>query len=211
MATLALFGLAGAFILGVRFLGSRAERGAAQARLAEADFAGLIASGHRVGARGSPAVLVVYNDYRCGFCAELDRTLEVLRARYPQHLDVVWKHFADPTSSAGRHYLVPQGAECAGEQDYFEEYHAAAFSNSRALGYADGAWLIARAAGVPDSAMFRQCVDSRRAAKVVEDHYGEAQRLGISATPTMFLNGLRINGTPPFEVLDSLIVREFPR
>jgi protein-disulfide isomerase len=45
----------------------------------------------------------------------------------------------------------------------------------------------------------------------VQQQYDEARLLGVSVTPTMFLNGLRINGTPPLVSLDSLVVQQFRR
>jgi len=181
-----------------------------QGRLGPAEFAALLESGHGVGDPHAPAVLLVYNDYRCSFCAELDQTIETLRSRYPQHLEVVYKHYVNVAAGAGRPFLVPEGAECAAEQDRFEAYHAAAFANARALDYADAAWLIAEAAAL-DSLSFERCISSRRHAQTVRDHYNEARELGVHVTPTMFLNGLRLVGALPLRALDSLIAGELAR
>jgi protein-disulfide isomerase len=181
-----------------------------QGRLGPAEFAALLESGHGVGDPHAPAVLLVYNDYRCSFCAELDHTLETLRSRYPQHLQVVYKHYVNVAADAGRPFLVPEGVECAAEQDRFEAYHAAAFANARALDYADAPWLIARSAAL-DSLSFERCISARRHAQTVRDHYDEARDPGVHVTPTLFLNGVRLVGAVPVNALDSLIAGELAR
>jgi protein-disulfide isomerase len=203
--------LGGIVIMTLWLLDRAVSRDTAQARLDEAEFASLVESGHRLGEPNAPVVLLVYNDYRCGFCAALHRALRVLRRRYPQHLAVVYKHFVGTSAASGRHYLVPHGAECAAEQDVFEAYHASAFAKARILDYADAPQLLAENAAVLDSTAFRECMNSRRHVDTVRRHYQEATRLGVDATPTMFLNGIRMIGAFPLVVLDSLIVRELPR
>lgn len=179
--------------------------------LGESRFASLVESGHWIGDQTAPAVLLVYNDYRCGYSAELHRTLGILRERYPQHLAIVYKHFVNTSAPQGRAYRVPEGVECAAEQGRFESYHNAVFNNPRVLKYFDGPERIARAAGMLDTGEFDSCVRSRRHAARIREQHEEAAALGVSATPTLFLNGLRIVGAVPLTQLDSMIVREFPR
>lgn len=184
--------------------------GSVHPQLAEEDFAGLLQTGHRIGSETAPVQVLVYHDYRCGFSRELVHVMDNLIHTYPQHLAVVYKHFVDRESPSGRQYLVPLGAGCASEQGAFEAYHRAATRNAP-LGYADAASILANEAGIPDLAAFRDCLAARRYAGGVRSHYEEGRRLRVTVTPTLFLNGLRIEGLLPPEVLDSLVVSEFPR
>jgi protein-disulfide isomerase len=208
--TLVLAVLGGAAVGVAVWTGGSGDAAPSQERLGPAEFAALLESGHGVGDPHAPAVLLVYNDYRCGFCAEFDQTVETLRSRYPQHLTVVYKHYVNVAARSGRPYLVPEGAECAAEQDAFEAYHAAAFANARALNYADAPWLIAEAAAL-DSLSFERCISARRHADTVRDHYDEARQLDVQVTPTLFLNGLRLVGAVSLNALDSLIAGELAR
>ena len=58
-----------------------------------AEFVRAASTGHRLGPEDAPVVLLLYSDYACGFCREFDRTLRVVRRRYPQHLAVAVKPF----------------------------------------------------------------------------------------------------------------------
>jgi predicted DsbA family dithiol-disulfide isomerase len=212
--TLVLAGVAGAIIVLSWVVGTNRSpigTGSAMPRMAEEHFVALLKSGHRTGEPDAPVVVVVYNDYRCGFCVRLHRTLQVLTSRYPQHLAVVWKHFGEAKSALGRQYLVPLGAECAAEQNVFEQYHAAAFDAGTILDYADAAQQVASDIGVPDTVLFRECVESRRYSSRVRHQYDEARQMGVEVTPTLFVNGIRIMGSLPLDSLDALIVSEFPR
>jgi len=180
-------------------------------RMTPAEFSALADGGQRVGHASAPVIIVVFFDYRCGFCVKANRDLETLLARYPDHLAVVYKHFVDTSGAYGRNYLVPEGAECAAEQDWFVAFHEAAFANKAVLTYARGDSLIARAAGIPDPEAFLACVRSRRYFDRIRAQRLEGLRVGVGGTPTMFANGMPIVGAASLPTLDSLIVREFPR
>jgi protein-disulfide isomerase len=202
MAAIAL--LAGRVLHG-RFPDYRQE---SDGRLDPGLFAELAASGQWVGPRTAAAVILVYSDYACGFCAQLHSTLETLRMRYPQHVAVVIKHFVDPSSL--QTFRVASAAECASEQGRFAEYHAAAFENAKVLRYSDGWRMLADAVGVPDQDAFVLCVEGRRYDDRIAEQYEEGEYLGVKVTPTLFVNGFGIAGVPGMDVLDSLIAKQFP-
>ncbi|MEX0891581.1 MAG: DsbA family protein [Gemmatimonadota bacterium] len=213
--TLTLAGMGGAAIVTAWWIAGDglldADATTVNARLDPAEFARLTSSGQWLGERNAPAVLLVYNDYRCSFCKTLDASIERLRSKYPQHFAVVFHHFVDPSTPHRRQYLVPEGAECAAEQGVFEAFHHTAFANAGILGYSDAARILAQTIEIPSPTAFLECVSSRRHASTVAEHYQEGAKLGVAATPTMFLNGNRMIGALPLTMLDSLIVGEFRR
>ena len=208
VVSISVVGIAGLLVLGRVTAGALARLHDRQAgSLRPAAFARAISSGHWLGSRDAPAVLLVYSDYTCGFCAELHETLKELRRRYPMHLAVVVKAFAEPSFHAT--YKVPLGAECANEQNRFLEYHEAAFANGRILSYSRGWRALADSAQVPDLAEFELCVQSQRYIDKLVSDYEEAESFGVSATPTMFVNGSAVVGAVPMAVLDSMIAGQF--
>jgi protein-disulfide isomerase len=52
---------------------------------------------------------------------------------------------------------------------------------------------------------------SPKAAAVVADDIAEARALGLSTTPTFFINGRVLLGAQPFENFEKLIERELNR
>lgn len=75
--------------------------------------------------------------------------------------------------------------------------------------YSD-AWLSLayRVEGL-DLPMFQDCVRPRRYLGRIQRHARDAEGRGITVTPTLWINGHRINGLPPAEVLDSLVMAAF--
>jgi protein-disulfide isomerase len=64
---------------------------------------------------------------------------------------------------------------------------------------------MAKVAKVRDIAAFDQCLVSTDAATLVADDRAAALKLGAAGTPTLLINGLRINGAVPQQLLDSLV------
>lgn len=171
------------------------------------EYVQLASTGHRLGPTDASVLIVVFSDYACGYCSELHGTLNVLRARYPQHLAVIVKHFVEPAFPAS--YLIALGAECAGEQSWFPEYDEAAYSNSPLIHYSDGAVRIAERAGVPDLQEFGNCVASHRYAETLTLHHRQGKELEVVYTPTLLVNGHLVVGSPDIDDLDRLIASQF--
>jgi protein-disulfide isomerase len=171
-------------------------------------FVRLASDGQWIGSRTASAVILVYSDYGCGFCAELNTTLDALMKRYPDHVAVAIKHFVEPSSL--KNFRVPAGAECAGDQGRFVEYHNAAFQNTNLLRYSDGWRVLADLADVADREAFALCVNGGRYDDRIMEQYEEGMRLGVTVTPTLFVNGSGVVGAASLDALDSLVAKQFP-
>lgn len=186
------------------------DRGQATLRtdgISPPEFWGLVTSGQRLGPQDAAVNIVVFSDYGCGFCVQMNETLGHLLERYPQHVSVVVKHLAEV--SFRPRFNVPLGALCAGEQNRFHEYHDASFESGRRIEYTTGWRDIANTAGIPDLEEFESCVRSRRLVSKIEQDTTDAARLGVRVAPTLFINGERVIGTAPLEVLDSIVASNF--
>jgi len=189
---------------GVRFV---SDRWAGTAQVPLVRFAELLEGGHWIGPEEAPAVILVYQDYHCGYSAELYHTLSLLRERYPQHVAVVVKNPIDPDDLFSASARVALGAECAADQNAFITYHGAAFERTATLSYRNAPEVVARAAGVPDMEEFEACLSRRRHGRRVAAYSEEARELGVVGSPTSFVNGVRIVGSVPLDVLDQLVAR----
>ncbi len=94
-------------------------------------------------------------------------------------------------------------------QGRFWEYHDTLFANQGALAIAD----LKRYAGELslDQAAFDNCLDSGETASLVQQDLAEAERYGISSTPTLFINGRMVAGALPYETFAELISDELAR
>lgn len=211
VVSLVVFGLAVAVALGLQSLVPESRSKRTTAGLEPAEFASLFLSGLIEGENNAPVKVLVYSDFRCGYSRELYFTLAEMALRYPEHLAVSWKFLSDDSNPRARAFLVPEGVFCAGRQRRSMDYVHAAFQNTSTLDFSDAANRLGSLIALPDSSGFQDCLDRRIFAYAVAAVSSEAERLGISSSPTLFVNGERIPGAPPSAVLDSIVVQQFSR
>jgi protein-disulfide isomerase len=155
---------------------------------------------YRVPVDGSPskgpadalATLVLFTDFRCGYCNRVNATLEELLRLYPQDLRLVYKNHPRSANT-----MPAEAAMAAFAQGKFWEYHDLLFANSGALERAD-LERYAEQLGL-DMTAFRQALDSRAHQGRVEGDLQVARRFGIRGTPTFFLNGKKFSGALPID------------
>jgi len=165
------------------------------------------AGGHARGPEDAAVTLVEFSDFDCPHCARLDETISgLLRAQRPD-VRVIFKHFplnseCNPAAQGTRHpaaCLAAIAAECAGEQDRFWQYQHSLFAQQ---GRFQRAELVSYARRLElDVGAFERCLDSDAARQRVESDAREGARLGVQSTPTIFINGRRVEGAPKADVL----------
>jgi protein-disulfide isomerase len=167
-------------------------------------------TGHWSGPKEAPVIVLVFSNYLCGHCVHFSETLQALRERYPQHLAVVFKYFVPPEAAFDQQ--IPLGAECAGEQGRFWQYHEAAFEAGARANYSDSWRALATSVHVPDLREFEVCVRGARHENVLVRDYREGVSVGVKGTPTFFINGNGpYVGDTPLVRLDSLVTARFPQ
>ncbi len=91
--------------------------------------------------------------------------------------------------------LAAQAAECANEQGRFWDFHDTLYANQGGRGSdafsRDNLKRFAVALGL-DTAAFDSCLDSGRYASKVRDDTSQAQRQGVTKTPTIYVNGREV-------------------
>ncbi len=149
------------------------------------------------------ATIVVYGDYGCDTCATLDAALVGLLAEdYPNDLRIVWKDMPN-TSQHPEALNAAIAARCAGTQGKFWEYNALLMKNQATLG-AELYSTIATQLELKSSS-FASCVSQQTPSAIVQQTYEEGLTLGVSATPTIFINGTRYTGAIDKGTLKTMI------
>jgi protein-disulfide isomerase len=90
-------------------------------------------------------------------------------------------------------------ARCAGEHGRYWEYRELLFVAQPAFARRD-LLLYAARLGLPRDA-FQTCLDGARYRVAVRRDVEEGRAAGVSGTPTVFINGLRLVGVHPVEML----------
>jgi protein-disulfide isomerase len=60
---------------------------------------------------------------------------------------------------------------------------------------------------VPESAAFARCLEGDAGAARIRSDVAAATRLGVEATPTLLVNGYRMDGAPPLDTLLAYVRR----
>jgi protein-disulfide isomerase len=154
------------------------------------------------GPEDAPITIVEFSDYECPYCKRwYDQVWLRLREEYPDEIRLVYRDLPLP----GHPNAIPsaEAANCAGEQDKYWQFHDLLFSDKYGLNaqaYLDYAGELGL-----DMEAFRQCVEERRYKEEVEADLAWASQLGVSSTPTFFINGIPLVGAQPFEVFQQVI------
>jgi protein-disulfide isomerase len=150
--------------------------------------------------------LAAFTDYECPFCARADGTIDTLRREYGDKLRVVVASsplpIHDHATPAARAFLA------AVEQGKGEEMHRRLFANQRALDD-EGLRASAAAVGLDLARYDRDLQEKVPAALARATNVGAS--LGVSGTPTFFVNGRRLVGARPIETFRALIDEELAK
>jgi protein-disulfide isomerase len=158
----------------------------------------------QTGSAAAAIEIVEFSDFQCPFCRRTAPLLKEVLARYADHVRLVWRDFPLPMHEDARRAAV--AAQCANEQGRFWLYHDLLFAHQDALKDAD---LIKHALTAElNLDRFKSCVGAGQQQVRIDAAIKEGNRLGISATPTVFINGRMVVGTVPMETYDRIIQEE---
>lgn len=148
-------------------------------------------SDHSYGPADAPATLVEYGDYECPACRDLHPLLYDLVLKRTSGLRFIYRHF--PLGSyhpnAAR---AAEAAEAANAQDKFWQMHVEVFGEKPPL-TDDRLTKAARRAGLDLDKYHREMGENLYQAKVAEAYESALYGGGVTGTPTLYLNGVRLS------------------
>jgi protein-disulfide isomerase len=142
-----------------------------------------------LGNPSAPVTIVEFTDYQCPTCAATQPTLERLVRDYGNKVRLVVRDF--PLSQHAEAFKAAEAAEAAREQGKYWEYVAILMRNQSALGVGNLKDYASELA--LDRSRFDKALDSGKFGESVQRDLEDGMRLGIDATPTVFINGRRIS------------------
>jgi protein-disulfide isomerase len=156
------------------------------------------------GPRNAPVMVVEFADYQCPYCRQLEPQHEQLRREFGDKIAVAFKDFPIPAHAYAE--KMAEVARCAGEQGKYWELHDFMYKELKTF---DMSQIEQRTQALNlDSAHFNQCVDSAAETAEITADKTEGQHLGVSGTPTVFINGRFISGNAKYEVLRDMVQQE---
>mgnify|MGYP000601521316 CR=1 FL=1 len=159
------------------------------------------------GGEDARIILAVFDDYQCPYCSRLESRLDQLVQDYGDQVKLVIKHFPIPSHRFA--YRAAMAALAAGNQEKFWEFHAALFENFNAL---DDKKIqeIAESLSL-DRERFEKDRNAPESRAIIIQDMQEGQRIGVRGTPTIFLNGKKVDNRDISrlpEMIDTLLEKQ---
>jgi protein-disulfide isomerase len=166
-----------------------------------------------MGTPGADVVLVEFSDFECPYCKEEATMLrQNLLSAYPSQVRLYFKTFpieslhpwAKPAAIAGKCVFRQQPGE-------FWNYHDWIFAHQTEItpeNLKDKVMDWAKGQKDLDTIQLGQCMDTKATADEVEKDLAEGRELQVDRTPTLFVNGRRINSAIDWPSLRSIIDNE---
>jgi len=166
------------------------------------------------GPASAPVTIVEFADLQCPTCAKMHQFLESqLLPKYGEKVRVVFKEY--PMVQIHDWALTAALAnECVYvlKPEAFVPYRTKVFENQTNITATSAQAQLERyaeQAGV-DPAKLRACIESKQTMGEIESDFKEAQAVGVTSTPTFFINGKMLVGGPPeefYKVIDETLRR----
>ena len=160
------------------------------------------------GAKAAPVTIVEFSDFQCPFCKTATATLKQVLDKYEGKVKLIFRDY--PLASI--HPLAPkahEAARCAAEQGKFWEYHDLLFERAPRLSPNE----LKQYAGTLklEAAAFATCLDSGKYEADINRDVHDGTGLGITGTPTFYINGRQMVGAQPLAAFQKVIDGELAR
>ena len=158
-----------------------------------------VASAPVRGPATAPARVVEFSDFMCPFCRNLAGALSQFVPQAGGRVAVYFMNYpldntCNPKLPRATHpgaCTVALGSICAHYQGKFDAYHDRVFSTELHNPQAADVVRLAGEAGL-NAAALEGCLDDPKTKADLAAQIAEGNRLGITATPTLFINGKKL-------------------
>jgi protein-disulfide isomerase len=165
---------------------------------------------------GNPAATVTvieYLDFECEACGAYYPVTSQLKEEYKDDIRFAVRYFPLPGHKNSK--TAAYAAEAAGKQGKFWEMYDVLFQNQKQWGEQqfanqDQFEKYAVEAGL-DVEQWKADVKSSEVRDRVDGSYTEAKRLGLSGTPSFFLNGIKIENPRGYDAFKKVIDDELQK
>jgi protein-disulfide isomerase len=159
-----------------------------------------------LGPANAPITMVEFSDYQCPYCRKWHQEVfQKLMDTYSGKIRMVYRDFP-LTTIHSEAFSAAEAADCAGEQGVYWKFSDKLFNGDPGLGQT-AYTRYAQDLGL-EMGKFSGCLDSHKYQKNVQANFDFAANLGVTSTPTFFINGIALVGAQPYEVFKGLIDKE---
>lgn len=158
-----------------------------------------------IGPEDAPITIIEFSDFECPYCQRhFLETFDKLFDAYEGQIRYEFRHL--PLSFHENAFPAAEASLCAHEQGAFWPFHDYLYSGE--LGLGKEAYLEYAERLNLDIDEFTTCVEENRYEEQVKADIQAASILGVQATPTFFINDVKLEGAYPFEDFARIIDAE---
>jgi protein-disulfide isomerase len=162
----------------------------------------------------APITVVIFADYQCPFCGLFHtETFPDIKREYIDTGKVKF-YYLDFAFLGEESHAAAEAAKCAGDQGKYWEYHDTLYANQS--GENEGAFnsdtlkKFATSLGLKQDD-FNSCFDSGKYKNEVDSETQLGTSAQVNATPTVFINGFRIEGAADYNEYKKLIEEQLSK
>lgn len=165
----------------------------------------------------APITIVEFSDFQCPFCQMAAETLKPQLAEYGDDILFYFANYpldmsCNPYVTHAMHENACNAAKavlCADKEGQFWPYHDILFQNQKALSSGE---LVSYGEQLKlDKENFMKCLFSEESTNLVKQDIELGKSLGITGTPSLFLNGRPLKGWNNPDFLKAVIEEELKR
>jgi protein-disulfide isomerase len=168
------------------------------------------------GNKNAKVKLVEFADFRCPFCEQFFTNTESQLIKDYVDTGKVAYYFRQYAFLGPASTVAANAAACANEQGKFWDMHDYLYKNQppetdTSMYTTDNLTSIAGTLGM-DTAKFNSCLSANKYnTSNVQKDLSDGQAVGVSATPTFFINGQQILGAVPYATFKQIIEQELKK
>jgi protein-disulfide isomerase len=153
------------------------------------------------GPENAKVTVVEFSDFQCPYCSRAADVVDQVKQKYGDRIHFVFRQFPLPMHQNARG--AAEAALAANAQGKFWEFHDKLFKNQGQL-TRDGLEGFAKDAGL-NVTQFKKALDSKTYAADVDSDVKMGESVAVQGTPTMFINGARVQNPTSFETVSAEI------
>lgn len=147
----------------------------------------------KIGNVSAPILIEEFADLECPACGVVSPEVKKFVLDNPDLVRLDYYHF--PLSMHQYAFMASEAAECAADQGKFWEYTETIFANQKSLNE-DYLYKVADSLAL-DRTKFDDCTKTNKYKSKVQSHMVKGNQMGVSGTPTLYVNGTKVQWTDP--------------
>lgn len=153
-----------------------------------------------LGTTSSSVVIVEFVDFKCPYCKQVYPLVNKINSTYGKKVKIIIRDFPVESLHSGAN-LLAQFAYCAQSQNKFWQVYDYLFVNQDSLpATIDNDYLLSLGEKLRlDKSQLNNCLEANETVTEVNNDFNDGVYLGVEGTPTFFINGEKIEGTPTWD------------